>query len=67
MTETGQGKDATVDAEALYKLVKRQLENFWEIETDNREFMIEMIHKALEKLNRSFSVSKNKYYQKNGF
>ncbi len=56
-----------MNADELYKIVERQLGNFWEIETDNREYMVELTRKSLEKVEKSFCASKNKYYLQNGF
>lgn len=41
-----------MNADELYKIVERQLGNFWEIETDNREYMVELTRKSLEKVEK---------------
>lgn len=56
----------TIGKNKLEELIKKQLENFFLFEKKDNDSLNNIIDKALENINYSFSHSKKKYYEENG-
>lgn len=55
------------DNDKLMQILKKQLNNFWDISIVDEAWFLEKITSAMNKVNISYLASNNKYYLKTGF